>query len=76
LIIDSVVFAARIGLSVLGERCVAMRSVPRSLLTACEVSPTFVHAANASAQISAAMRPVFSAASPPAFWPRIFSPVL
>jgi hypothetical protein len=72
LIIASVVLAARIGLSVLGERCVAMRSVPPVLDDA--MSPTRVHAANASAHSSAPVRAALSAASPPASWPRIFSP--
>ena len=72
LIIPSVVFAERIGLSVLGERCVAMRNVPASVEAA--VSPTRVHAASAMAKSSAPKRRIVSVASAPVFWPRIFSP--
>jgi hypothetical protein len=72
--IPSVVFAERIGLSVLGERCVAMRNVPASI--AAVVSPTRVQAASANTNSSAPKRRAASAASGLAFWPRIFSPAV
>jgi hypothetical protein len=68
--IASVVFADKIGLSVFGERCVAMCSVVAPAVT----SPTRVQAASPTIRISALARRRFSAASVPAFWRMIFSP--